>query len=68
MWDLSSPTVDLTRTPALEACRLNHWTAREVPEGDFLRSLYSKQSRLQTRAATQTAGVLVCWVRLQHTS
>ena len=31
MWDLSSPTRDQTHAPAVEAWRLNHWTAREVP-------------------------------------
>ena len=31
LWNLSSPTRDGTCTLALEAWRLNHWTAREVP-------------------------------------
>ena len=31
MWNLSSPTRDRTRAPALEAQSPNHWTTREVP-------------------------------------
>ena len=35
MWDLSSPTRDRTRTLCIGRLRLNHWTAREVPEIAF---------------------------------
>ena len=35
MWDLSSPTRDLTHAPELEAQSLNHWTTREVPFQNF---------------------------------
>ena len=31
MWDLSSPTRDRTRPPAVEVQGLNYWTAREIP-------------------------------------
>ena len=31
MEDLSSPTRDQTRAPAVEAWSPNHWTAREFP-------------------------------------
>ena len=36
MQDLSSPTRDLTRTAAVEAWNLNHWTIREVPRRAIL--------------------------------
>ena len=35
MWDLSSPTRDRTCTPCIGRQRLNHWTAREVPQFSF---------------------------------
>ena len=35
MWELSSPTRDGTRAPALAMQSLNHWFAREVPLGVF---------------------------------
>lgn len=30
MWDLSSPTKDRTRSPAVEMQSFNHWTVKEV--------------------------------------
>ena len=33
--DLSSPTGDRTRAPAVEAWSLNHWTARGSPSSTF---------------------------------
>ena len=35
MRDLSSPTRDQTRIPALEKWSLNHWTMREVPQASI---------------------------------
>ena len=33
MWNLSSPARDRTHTPCMGSRGLNHWTAREVPDG-----------------------------------
>ena len=36
MWNLSSPTMDLTQVPCIARQILNHWNTREVPETIFL--------------------------------
>ena len=41
MWDFSFPTRDWTLTPYIGACRLNHWTAGEVPRLHLYWPLYS---------------------------
>ena len=39
MWDLSSPSRDLTHAPCLGSMDLDHWTAREGPIDRFLESM-----------------------------
>lgn len=39
LWDLNSPTKDGTRAPALELHSLNHWIAREAPDGVYFHHL-----------------------------
>ena len=39
LWDLSSPTRDQTRAPAVKVLSPNHWTTREFPSISFLSSV-----------------------------
>ena len=47
MWDVSSPTRDQTHTPCIGRRSLNHWAAREVPQGPALNHRYSSMFQAQ---------------------
>ena len=41
LWDLSSPTRDLTQAQAMEVRSPNHWTPREFPCRSFFKGMQS---------------------------
>ena len=41
LWDLSSPTRDLTQAQAIEVWSPNHWPTREFPCGNFFKGMQS---------------------------